>query len=508
MSSFSNLSVDEVQRSSLISHFAAAYDLSLRRSPSSSELRQLQSELERISARAAARVTKIEQNRTRLNSRTEQADSLSNRRANESRASEKQQQTTTLTPSTDHPASKRVKSEQSFSRIGGSDSESSAKAGSTRGSNGLNGTPGSSRLNGDGELSQQSSTDHLPGAVTSKAKHSVGTPVQEDFSRVKIPNQVQIQTYWASLEPYFRNITDDDIALLESSAEDQELYVVPKQGKFYAYTWAEEEVAHFPDHMHSNKTRYIAKSLLGTDALGKSRPDSSTAGGDSSDRDMSLNTARLAPLTERIVSALVAERLVLSDENRVKTELGDFGLDGNNSALSDSEGGDTETETRQPSLNGEMLSLEDRLKRELQYIGILDDDDVNWNDREDDEVCVAIRALQRQLREQTRINNMRKARLLPIAKEHIGFQEYTQVIDELDKQVEQCYIKRHRQTKSRKRKSAPVKTVSLSDNALNAMGRRRRVVDAIGHLFPAEKFALPTESVLAGIPQNPDIQMK
>ncbi|KAJ2145574.1 Transcriptional regulator [Coemansia sp. RSA 678] len=508
MSSFSNLSVDEVQRSSLISHFAAAHDLSLRRSPSSSELRQLQSELERISARAAARVTKIEQNRARLNSRIEQADSLSNRRANESLDSEKQQQTT-LPSSTDHPASKRVKSEQSFSRIGGSDSESSAKAGSARGANGLNGTPSNScRLNGDSEFSQQSSTDHLPGAVTSKAKHSVGTPVQEDFSRVKVPNQVQIQTYWASLEPYFRNITDDDIALLESSVEDQELYVVPKQGKFYAYTWAEEEVAHFPDHMHSNKTRYIAKSLLGTDALGKSRTDSTTAGGDSSDRDMSLNTARLAPLTERIVSALVAERLVLSDESRVKPELGDLGPGGNNSALSDSEGGDTETETHQPSLNGDMLSLEDRLKRELQYIGILDDDDVNWNDREDDEVCVAIRALQRQLREQTRINNMRKTRLLPISKEHIGFQEYTQVIDELDKQVEQCYIKRHRQTKSRKRKSAPVKTVSLSDNALNAMGRRRRVVDAIGHLFPAEKFALPTESVLAGIPQNPDIQMK
>ncbi|KAJ2830129.1 Transcriptional regulator [Coemansia erecta] len=513
MTSLSNFSVDEVQRSSLISQFAAAHDLSLRRSPSSSELRQLQSELERISARAAARVTKLEQRRSHFNSKTEHADGPArNRRASNARAPVAQQDTGMSTPSTDHPASKCVRADQSASRVGGSDSESSAQASSIRGSNGLNGAGGSnssSRLNGDDEFLQQSSADLPAGAGTPKAKHSVGTPVQDDFSRVKVTNQVQIQTYWASLEPYFRNITDEDIVLLESAPEDQEIYVIPKLGKFYAYTWAEEEVAHFPDHMHSSKTRYIAKSLLGSDAPGKSRSDPLAASGDLADQELSLNTARLAPLTERIVSVLVAERLVLSDENGVKAEAGDFGLDGSNLGYSsDTEGGDTEIEPRQLSSSGETLSLEDRLKRELRYIGILGDDDVNWNDREDDEVCVTIRALQRQLREQTKINNLRKARLLPISKEHIGFQEYTQVIDELDKQVEQCYIKRHRQTKSRKRKSAPVKTVSLSDNALNAMGRRHQVIDAIGHLFPAEKFALPTESVLAGIPQNPEVQMK
>ncbi|PIA18187.1 hypothetical protein COEREDRAFT_39703, partial [Coemansia reversa NRRL 1564] len=316
---------------------------------------------------------------------------------------------------------------------------------------------------------------------------------QDDFSRVKVTNQVQIQTYWAAMEPYFRNITEEDIALLETTNEDPETLAIPPLGKFYAYKWAAEELAHFPDHMHHSKTRHAARALLSADSHTKSHPDALVGS------ELSPGAARIAPLTERIVSALVAERLVLAD-----------GSQGSGDARyrTDSECSDTEIEPRQLSSSGEPLSLEDRMKRELRYIGILDDDDINWDDRQDDEVCATIRALQRQLREQTRINNLRTERLLPAAKEHSGYQEYMQVIDELDKQVEQCYLKRHRQTKSRKRKSAPVKTVSLSDNALNAMGRRRRVIQAIGHLFPEHKFALPTESIFNGIPQNPVIQMK
>ncbi|KAJ2363371.1 Transcriptional regulator, partial [Coemansia sp. RSA 2607] len=97
---------------------------------------------------------------------------------------------------------------------------------------------------------------------------------------------------------------------------------------------------------------------------------------------------------------------------------------------------------------------------------------------------------------------------------HLGQQEYVQVIDELDKQVEQCYLKRHRLTKSRKRKSHAVaaaaapKSAGLSENALNAMDRRRRVIDAIGHLFPPEKFDLPTTPLFTDIAPNPSLDLK
>ncbi|KAJ2158032.1 Transcriptional regulator [Coemansia sp. RSA 552] len=516
--STTRFSISEVQRNSLISHFtaAAADSAGPKKTPSTTELKQLRDELKRISARAAARAALLEKSQAQCNDRAASL-AAEKQRIKDARPAGDHEPGTAATPGQSRPVSKRIKTSQPSTRVAESDSESSTKASSIRGGNGTSIVPasrsgshgaagststnasGSNRASSDRSLSQQVSSTPPPAAATPKAKHSVGTPVQDDFSRVKVPNQVQIQTFWGSLEPYFRNITDEDISFLEGAAEDQETYVTPKLGRFYANAWAEEEVAHFPDHLHNSKTRYAAKSLLGSDTHKKPHPD---LNGSMAGPDMSPNMTRLAPLTDRIVSALVAERLILNGDGRVKLE------DGTSGYRSDSEGSDTEVEPRVLSSSGETLSLEDRLKRELRYIGILDGDDVNWDDREDDEVCVTIRALQRQLREQTRVNSRRKERLLPIAKEHIGFQEYTQVIDELDKQVEQCYIKRHRQTKSRKRKSVPVKTVSLSDNALNAMDRRRRVMQAIGHLFPADKFALPSDSVFGAIPPNPEIQMK
>ncbi|KAJ2394656.1 Transcriptional regulator [Coemansia sp. RSA 2559] len=423
----------------------------------------------------------------------------------------------TATPSADHPISKRMKSNiSSGSKAGGSDSESSTKTTSIHGGatvHGLNSRNNSSWPGTDGKHFQGSSYEKAPASQPPKAKHGSGTPVQDDFSRVKVTNQVQIQTYWASLEPYFRSICDDDIAFLEDKSDNQESYVVPRLGRFYAHVWAEEEVAHFPDHMQSNKTRHAAKYLLNAETRPKGHVYSPVVGANLSDSDLSLNTSRLAPLTERIISALVAERFLLGSggDGAIKTEANADGMNGSVGVeyMSDSdrsEPGDAEPHSIPPSSEG--ASLEDRLKRELQYIGILDEQGVNWDDREDDEICVAIRSLQRQLREQVRVNRLRRERLLPTAKEHIGYQEYTQVIDELDKQVEQSYLKRHRQTKTRKRKSTPVKTVALSDNAVNAIDRRRRVIQAIGHLFPAEKFALPSESAFGDLPDNPELNIR
>ncbi|KAJ2450532.1 hypothetical protein GGF42_004466, partial [Coemansia sp. RSA 2424] len=66
MPSFAQFATNEVQKSALVSQFVSAYELSSRRAPSSSELRQLQEELERISARASARVLQLEQSQAYL----------------------------------------------------------------------------------------------------------------------------------------------------------------------------------------------------------------------------------------------------------------------------------------------------------------------------------------------------------------------------------------------------------------------------------------------------------
>ena len=36
----------------------------------------------------------------------------------------------------------------------------------------------------------------------------------EDYSNVKAPNQVGLPTFWNSVEPYLREIREDDLAML------------------------------------------------------------------------------------------------------------------------------------------------------------------------------------------------------------------------------------------------------------------------------------------------------
>lgn len=48
-------------------------------------------------------------------------------------------------------------------------------------------------------------------------------------------------------------------------------------------------------------------------------------------------------------------------------------------------------------------------------------------------------------------------------------------------------------TKSKKKKTSTPK--SLSENALSAMDRRRRFVQGVGPIFPAESYTIPSSSI-------------
>lgn len=46
--------------------------------------------------------------------------------------------------------------------------------------------------------------------------------VDEDFSNTKAPNQVAFTTFWSSVEPYLRDIREDDLAMLEFKVRSDE----------------------------------------------------------------------------------------------------------------------------------------------------------------------------------------------------------------------------------------------------------------------------------------------
>ena len=146
---------------------------------------------------------------------------------------------------------------------------------------------------------------------------------------------------------------------------------------------------------------------------------------------------------------------------------------------------------------------DDRLKGELCFIGFLgQEDESDYDSHFDDEVAQRLRFLQAQLKKQMVVNAARKARLHQIAEEHMGYQEFAHIKDDLDNQVVQAFSKRNRTLgkgkKNAKRPggggggshstggmggSAGISRPGIGDAARNIMDRRQRWNDTISPIF-------------------------
>ncbi|RKP36676.1 histone acetyltransferases subunit 3-domain-containing protein, partial [Dimargaris cristalligena] len=292
----------------------------------------------------------------------------------------------------------------------------------------------------------------------------------EDFSRVKVTSEVPITTFWTSVEPYFRPLTDNDLLFLQEEADNVTPYLTPHLGRHYTQVWAEEDQKLFPN----DRPPVPPEGKPIHDFLNEHLVDDEVGCG---------------PLTDRIVNALIQDKIIEPPEDYPDDDGADPDL------------GSVKSESGLGLFSGgavEIAGLEERLARELRYIGLLGDTDVDWAAREDDEVSAVLRHAQRQLREQAEINHQRKARLLDVVRDHLAYQEYRQIVDELDKQVEQSYLKRNRHVKTKRKKILPTRS-ALSDLATSGLERRRRIMDSIGCIFPDEKYLPPTTSIYEGI---------
>lgn len=68
--------------------------------------------------------------------------------------------------------------------------------------------------------------------------------VKEDFSKAKAPtNQVPITTFYSSVDPYLRQIREEDLGWLEYDGDTVGPYVVPELGRHYTEQWEDEDIA-------------------------------------------------------------------------------------------------------------------------------------------------------------------------------------------------------------------------------------------------------------------------
>ena len=89
--------------------------------------------------------------------------------------------------------------------------------------------------------------------------------------------------------------------------------------------------------------------------------------------------------------------------------------------------------------------IDERLKAELRHIGFLSaEDEPDYDAHYDDEIAERLRYLQAELRKVTVLNGARKQRVLELAQEQMAYQEYATILEDLDGQVQQAYMKRTR----------------------------------------------------------------
>lgn len=282
---------------------------------------------------------------------------------------------------------------------------------------------------------------------------TAGEPPDCDFSNAKPASQVNFSTFQTYVEPFIRPFTEEDVAFLKERGDRLTPYVIPQRGpRGYKEVWASED------------------GMDGVAPPRKQESDPNEARG--SMEDMNDDTAEtdeisMGPIMNRLLSIIrpapnptPPKKEPLEDADGDTTMLnGD--LDNNNPNPQQDQqahAGATATEEQKPTtylppdaprptnLNqADYDTIEARAIQELRHIGFLGPNDVaDFATHNDDEVAARLRTLQHELRRISRVNNVRKARVLELTEERMAMQEYANIADDLDNQVNAAYLKRNR----------------------------------------------------------------
>jgi hypothetical protein len=331
-------------------------------------------------------------------------------------------------------------------------------------------------MSGDSQT-QEIETKSVHGAAKGQTNHRTG--VQESVSHQKIANQIPITTFWSYVEPYFRKITEEDLKLLEVTQDnDPEPYLIPLLGPHYLDTWNEQEA------LDSRKNDFVTPKIEESHESDRRRKKFKET---NSFEEVSLkNFDYCQPLTERVLASLIDENLPLKDLLGDGEDQGEEDLD---MGISISE--------RTPA---DLMRLEERIRRELCYLGFLDaQENLDYNAKEDDDICGELRYMQKQLQEQVAINDARKKRLLEIVRPYMAHQEFTTFLQEIHISLEQSFVKRYRVQKTKHRKKLTPIGKPLPENISKALQMRRDLIRKYGPFFPKDKFICPDKSIFADL---------
>ncbi|KAF7305229.1 Chromatin-remodeling complexes subunit ngg1 [Mycena kentingensis (nom. inval.)] len=346
--------------------------------------------------------------------------------------------------------------------------------------------------------------------------------VVEDFSMAKQPAQTPVTTFYSSVEPYLRPIREEDLGFLEFTADEVDPYVMPKLGRHYTEVWAEQDALALGKTLSEPSAGLLRDAPPDTFAAPTPKWDPSTL----NDGDLVFEARGHGPLTERVLSALLPV-----DNGTWK------GVKAAEDAMEGRPGGSGAAAAKKERLN--VTDLEARVRDTMRFHGLLDGVP-DYSDKVDDPISTALRHAQQELRQVSARNQARKERLIVVARDRLGYQEYLEARDALDRNISAAYTKLQKKTepKPQKKKNKKFGDASASgtpvpeavppppppcpaalglgpdeDNQLivteqlkHLVDTRRQWVDTVGSVFdqrqadrPGHVWGFPETSVYEGI---------
>lgn len=286
-----------------------------------------------------------------------------------------------------------------------------------------------------------------------------GKPSEDDYTKGKVPNQIAITTFYTSIEPHFRPFTEEDLGWLRDKGDQLAPFIIPPLGPHYSEVWNEIDDTPPPKSEMTQRPRESAEQLTDENAF--------------------VDAVSCGPLTSRLLSALLKE-------------------DGAVQRAAEEEG-DKEKDKQSPRvapLKMDYAEVEEKLTGELSFVGLLESTPVDWNQTADDEISANLRVLQTELKAQSMLNAARKRKLMDLTTDEMARDEYTTILDDLDKQVEQAFAKRSRSIKAKKKRIPGEKGVAMNKVGMGSsmraqLEKRQKWITKIGSVVRKESAMAP-----------------
>lgn len=235
---------------------------------------------------------------------------------------------------------------------------------------------------------------------------------QDEATKAKAATQIPINVFWNQVEAFFKPIEENDVKFLNDPSRivDPSPFIIPPLGKPFLEQW-KHQYGYAP------------------------------AGHQKSQHMLNFASDQFKPtLKDRLLSLLVDEEVPM--DHRM-----DVDEDDDASKL---EGQDSSFAMENPPFP-DYTHLDSRLRHELAATGFEEFANCAVDYQEDDSICIELRSLQRRLQEQLAVNYLRKRKLAEVAKAKLPAQEFYSLLSDLDKQIEQVFIKRTRSGKKKKK---------------------------------------------------------